>query len=160
MLITRQYGIWKKEEVKAGESYFFGQLIGREKGNSEECLQSGSVTMYDEDGEPAIVTYNIKAYNEGKESPREACVLVTDIYLMNTKGIPWYTENWYDTDLENALENAGVEVNEENLAAMKEACQKVFDDKSERNEILCHVARTIKTAEKCRSGQTLEERVK
>lgn len=28
---------------------------------------------------------------------------------------PWYTENWYDEDLEYALENAGIPLTDENI---------------------------------------------
>ena len=47
---------------------------------------------------------------------------------------PWYTECWYMEDLENALENAGIEVTEENLERLLLECRGIFDDKTVRNE--------------------------
>lgn len=49
---------------------------------------------------------------------------------------PWYTENWYMEDLENALENARIEVTEENLNKLLLGCRGIFDDKTMRNEML------------------------
>lgn len=49
---------------------------------------------------------------------------------------PWYTERWYDTDLEVALEEEGISVTEENVQIFKISCSKIFDDKSDRNEML------------------------
>lgn len=56
---------------------------------------------------------------------------------------PWYTENWYDEDLEYALENAGIPLTDENMKKLKEACAGIFDDKSERNKKLENRAREI-----------------
>lgn len=56
---------------------------------------------------------------------------------------PWYTENWYIEDLENALENAGVEVTEENLNKLLLGCRGIFDDKTDRNEMLVDKAREL-----------------
>lgn len=56
---------------------------------------------------------------------------------------PWYTEIWDNTDLENALKEAGAEVNEENITRMRESCRHIFDDKSERNEQLIDIASTL-----------------
>lgn len=56
---------------------------------------------------------------------------------------PWYTENWYVEDLENALEGAGVEVTEENLNKLLLGCQGIFDDKTMRNEMLADKAREL-----------------
>lgn len=55
----------------------------------------------------------------------------------------WYTEVWDNMDLENALKEAGVEVNEGNITAMRELCRHIFDDKSERNERLTNMAREL-----------------
>ena len=56
---------------------------------------------------------------------------------------PWYTENWYMEDLENALESAGIEVTEENWGKLLQGCQGIFDDKTVRNEMLADKAREL-----------------
>lgn len=56
---------------------------------------------------------------------------------------PWYTENWYVEDLENALDSAGVEVTEENLKKLLLGCRNIFDDKTMRNEMLAERAREL-----------------
>lgn len=56
---------------------------------------------------------------------------------------PWYTENWYMEDLENALESAGIEVTEENLNKLLLGCRGIFDDKTMRNEKLVDKAREL-----------------
>lgn len=56
---------------------------------------------------------------------------------------PWYSENWYDEDLINALEITGITVTDENIAKLKEACKHIFDDKSIRNEMLVDMASIV-----------------
>lgn len=56
---------------------------------------------------------------------------------------PWYTENWYMEDLENALESAEIEVTEENLNKLLLGCRGIFDDKTMRNEMLADKARKL-----------------
>lgn len=56
---------------------------------------------------------------------------------------PWYTENWYMEDLENALESAGIEVTEKNLDKLLLGCRGIFDDKTARNEMLADRAREL-----------------
>lgn len=56
---------------------------------------------------------------------------------------PWYTENWYDEDLRNALEEAGILASNKNVERLKEACRNIFDDKSARNEMLVNMAMDI-----------------
>ena len=56
---------------------------------------------------------------------------------------PWYTEYWYMEDLENALEAAGIEVTVENLQKLLTGCKSIFDDKTERNEMLIDKARKL-----------------
>ncbi|MCD7743731.1 MAG: hypothetical protein LUI13_00275 [Lachnospiraceae bacterium] len=55
----------------------------------------------------------------------------------------WYEEVWTDEDLVIALENAGVDVTEENVEKLKQECLNIFNDKSERNEMLTNRARSI-----------------
>ena len=52
----------------------------------------------------------------------------------------WYTESWCDEDLELALENADIPVMDDNMRKLREACKGIFDDKSERNEMLVQKA--------------------
>ncbi len=60
-----------------------------------------------------------------------------------TKDECWYEEAWTDEDLEITLENAGVAVTGENVQILKCECLHIFDDKSERNEMLADKARSI-----------------
>lgn len=55
--------------------------------------------------------------------------------MNDDKGL-WYVERWYDEDLESALVAAGVPVTPENIKAMRESCKGIFDDKTDRNEML------------------------
>lgn len=49
---------------------------------------------------------------------------------------PWYTERWYDDDIIDALEAAGIPATPRSIAAMREACKDIFCDKTARNEML------------------------
>ena len=62
----------------------------------------------------------------------------------NSHGEPWYTENWYDEDLENALINNDMEATRENIEKLKLQCLHLFDDKTIRNEMLEEAARLMK----------------
>ncbi|MCD7840850.1 MAG: hypothetical protein LUG56_00080 [Lachnospiraceae bacterium] len=55
----------------------------------------------------------------------------------------WYEEKWYDEDLRIALEEVGVDVTAGNVAKLKMACLHIFDDKSERDEMLVGMARKL-----------------
>ncbi len=57
----------------------------------------------------------------------------------------WYEEKWYDEDMKTALEEAGLDVTAGNVAKLKKECLRIFDDKSERNEMLVDVAREMKS---------------
>lgn len=61
---------------------------------------------------------------------------------------PVYTEAWYEEDFANALEIAGVPVTRENLDKMKVACEGIFSDKTERNEMLTEKAYEVFGGEK------------
>ena len=52
----------------------------------------------------------------------------------------WYRENWHLEDLEEAIRSAGLEVTQERVDKLLEECHRIFDDKSERNEILAQKA--------------------
>lgn len=64
--------------------------------------------------------------------------------LFEDKGIdpqeylPWYEDAWYREDLEDALEEAGVPVTEDNIRVFLEKAKEIgiFDDKSSMNEAL------------------------
>ncbi len=56
---------------------------------------------------------------------------------------PWYTEKWYTEDLKNALEGAEIEITEENLEKLRAGCRNIFDDKSERYEMLLDKVREL-----------------
>lgn len=56
------------------------------------------------------------------------------IYVNRTE--PWYTENWYDEDIEAALEALGITINENTMGIARKTLEGIFDDKSERNEII------------------------
>ena len=50
--------------------------------------------------------------------------------------MPWYVEKWYDGDLEIALIEAGIPVSDERIAKLRDACTGIFDDLSDRTELL------------------------
>ena len=58
-------------------------------------------------------------------------------------GEAWYTEAWYDADLEDALEELGVPVTAENIRRLRKSCKGLFDDHSERNELILEKASEI-----------------
>ncbi|MCD8105925.1 MAG: hypothetical protein LUF35_13250 [Lachnospiraceae bacterium] len=62
---------------------------------------------------------------------------------IEAKDLFWYEEFWNDEDLEIALENAEIEVTDKNVAKLKQACLHIFDDKTDRNEMLADMARDI-----------------
>jgi len=62
---------------------------------------------------------------------------------INTDAGYWYTERWCDADLEAGLENADIPVTEDNIQKLREACKGIFDDKSERNEMIVQMAHEI-----------------
>ena len=51
---------------------------------------------------------------------------------------PWYVESWYIDDIIANLPD-GVEPTEENLRKALDAVEFVFEDKSERNEMLADI---------------------
>lgn len=61
----------------------------------------------------------------------------------NSAEQPWYTENWYMEDLENALKSAGAEITEEKLEKLLAECRSIFDDKTMRNEMLTDKAKEL-----------------
>lgn len=54
---------------------------------------------------------------------------------------PWYTENWWKSDIENALREIGIPLTEVNVNKLETSCKHIFDDKSTRNEMLVDCAR-------------------
>ena len=53
---------------------------------------------------------------------------------------PWCVERWYDDDLISTMRVEGIPVTKENLDKFREHCRHIFDDKSERNEMLAQAA--------------------
>lgn len=49
---------------------------------------------------------------------------------------PWCVEKWYDEDIINAMEKAGICVNEVNFKKAKNAVLDIFDNKEDRNDLL------------------------
>jgi len=69
----------------------------------------------------------------------------------------WYTERWCDGDLVVALENAEISVTQENICKLREACKGIFDDKSERNEMIAQMAHeTFKKKYEVKGGEINE----
>ena len=97
-----------------------------------------------EDKRWLLLTHVVKA------SIKDNCTLCVLVNFENTKDekmeteTPWYTENWYDADLEQILINNDMEPTRENVEKLKSQCLHLFDDKSTRNEILEDVARSLK----------------
>lgn len=58
------------------------------------------------------------------------------------KGV-WYEEKWYDEDLEGALAAGGIPITKENVEKLKESCKGIFEDHTERNEMLAEKAREV-----------------
>lgn len=48
----------------------------------------------------------------------------------------WASETWTDEDLISALQYRCIEPTEENISNLREACKGMFDDKSDRNEMI------------------------
>jgi len=58
---------------------------------------------------------------------------------LNSTGY-WYTERWSDGDLEVALKNADIPATGKNTRKLRDVCRGIFDDKSERNEMIAQMA--------------------
>lgn len=68
---------------------------------------------------------------------------IQDVWEDEADNPCWYEERWNDEDLRTALGNAEIEATEVNIARLKKECIHIFDDKSERNEMLADMAREI-----------------
>lgn len=55
----------------------------------------------------------------------------------------WYVERWMDEDLENALLAINVSPTKDNIRLLREECKHLFDDKSERNEMIRQMAESL-----------------
>lgn len=62
------------EEIEVGNKYYFGQLCEGDA-DAEELLKSGSIAVYDEDGEEVICDFEIV---ETDEDIMKTIVKVTD----------------------------------------------------------------------------------
>lgn len=62
---------------------------------------------------------------------------LTDEYI--TSNDAWYVESWFDGDIEEALQILDIPYTEENLRKAKRILRGIFDDKSDRNEMIVQV---------------------
>ncbi len=75
MLRTESYVRGTEGEVKAGETYYFGQLWDG-NGDAEELLESRAIGMIDDEGEDVIVDFKVV---EADENILDTIVEVTGI---------------------------------------------------------------------------------
>ena len=79
-------------------------------------------------------------FGEDTKKERENLKKIKDYlqfeFLDGNNSNTWYTEIWTDEDLINALEYRYIEPTEENVSKLREACKGMFDDKSDRNEMI------------------------
>lgn len=62
-----------------------------------------------------------------------------DHFSREKEEIPWYEEAWYEADIEEALEELGIEPSEKAILKSKEILSGIFDDKSDRREMIVEV---------------------
>lgn len=60
-----------------------------------------------------------------------------------TNNNPWYIEIWNDADLINVLEYLNLPCDDCHLEKLKKSCLHLFDDKSDRNQMIKEVAESI-----------------
>ena len=70
--------------------------------------------------------------------------IARDYYQQEKDKNCWYEERWYEEDLEAALQYHDIPVTKQLVELMKEECMHLFDDKSDRNEMLQNVAEGLK----------------
>lgn len=84
--------------------------------------------------------FNIKQEGEQRKKDLTADLKLNDDGENQFEDKCWYIEKWYDEDLELALKETGIPITKENVIKLKTACKGIFDDKSERNSMLCQIA--------------------
>lgn len=101
---------------------------------------NGIVRRVDELGR-VVIPREIRRILEITEgSPVEIYLADGTVVIRRYEPQCWYTEKWYDDDLEKALEDSGIPATEKNIESLKMACKGAFDDKSERNSMLIQIA--------------------
>lgn len=86
--------------------------------------------------EKKIVVYVLHGFWENEFT--NGCAVV-DVSI-DLETVIWYREDWYLEDLEEAIRSTGLEVTQERVDKLLEECHRIFDDKSERNEMLVQKA--------------------
>lgn len=61
-------------------------------------------------------------------------------YVSRTE--PWYTEEWFDEDIEDVLLDLHVRIDELTMNAARKALKGIYDNKSERFELMRDVLST------------------
>lgn len=59
-----------------------------------------------------------------------------DVKMFEDEVNYWYTEKWSDDDITACLEELGIECSEQNIARARHAVRGIFEDKTDRNELL------------------------
>lgn len=79
-------------------------------------------------------------FGEDTKKERENLKKIKDYlqfeFLDESDSSIWYKEIWTDEDLIGALQYRYIEPTEENVSKLREACKGMFDDKSDRNEMI------------------------
>ena len=76
-MITKSYIKAVEEEIEVGGRYYFGQFIDTE-GNEEDILESGSISMYDEEEEDYVIV-EFKIIELDEDNISDTVVEVTEI---------------------------------------------------------------------------------
>lgn len=74
-MTTLDYIYGGVEEIKVGETYYFGQLCEGDA-DAEELLESGAIAIYDENGEEIVCDFEVV---ENDEDTFKSIIKVIDI---------------------------------------------------------------------------------
>lgn len=88
-----------------------------------------------------LLWYDVSLYSSDVEMLFQ---IARDYYQQEKDKNCWYEERWYEEDLEAALQYHDIPVTKQLVELMKEECMHLFDDKSDRNEMLQNVAEGLK----------------
>lgn len=66
---------------------------------------------------------------------------IQDAYELTKTKMPWYTENWYDDAIVKTMKSLKIPVTDANMYRAKRAVKQIFDDKSDREELLIQYIR-------------------
>lgn len=67
-------------------------------------------------------------------------IILSQFYYESNK---WYKEIWTDDDIAQALSDNGIIANANNIMRLKEKAKHLFDDKSDRYEMLSNLAKEV-----------------